>query len=89
MPINRPRRFIWRVYKEVQRGESVRPRETRHCDSREARVKKHLETLYRKKPSSNQPHEKSRKILRNFSAREFLRNFSSNAFKPLPNLFSE
>ena len=82
MPINRPRRFI-------RRGESVRPRETRHCDSREARVKKDFEKLYRKNPSSNEPHEKSRKILRNFSAREFLRNFSSNAFKPLPNLFSE
>ena len=53
MPINRPRRFIWRVYKEVQRGESVRPRETRHCDSREARVKKYFETLHRKKPCSD------------------------------------
>ena len=53
MPMNRPRRFIRRVYKEIQRGESVRPRDTRHCDSREARVKKDFETLYRKKPSSN------------------------------------
>ena len=53
MPINRPGRFIRRVYKEIQRSESVRPRETRHCDSREARVKKDFETLYRKKPSSN------------------------------------
>ena len=89
MPMNRPRRFIRRVYKEIQRGESVRPRETRHCDSREARVKKDFEKLYRKNPSSNEPHEKSRKILRNSSARECLRNFSSNAFRPLPNLFSE
>ena len=53
MPMNRPRRFIRRVYKEIQRGGSVRPKETRHCDSREARVKKDFETLYRKKPSSN------------------------------------
>ena len=52
MPIKWPGRFIRRVYKEIQRGESVRPRETRHCDSREARVKKDFETLYRKKPSS-------------------------------------
>ena len=53
MPINRPGRFIRRVYKEIQRGGSVRPKETRHCDSREARVKKDFETLHRKKPSSN------------------------------------
>ena len=53
MPINRPGRFIRRVYKEIQRGGSVRPRETRHRDSREARVKKAFETRYRKKPSSN------------------------------------
>ena len=48
MPKNRPGRFIRRVYKEIQRGESVRPRETRHCDSREARAKKDFEILYRK-----------------------------------------
>ena len=53
MPINRPRRLIGRVYKEIQRGESVSPRKPRHCDSREARVKKDFETRYRKKPSSN------------------------------------
>ena len=54
MPKNRPGRFIRRVYKEIQRGGSVRPRETRHRDSREARVKKDFETLCRKKPSSNE-----------------------------------
>ena len=54
MPINRPRRFIRRVYKEIQRGESVRPSETRHCDSREARVKKAFKAFYRKKHFSNE-----------------------------------
>ena len=48
MPINRPGRFIRRVYKEIQRGGAVRPRETRHRDSREARAKKDFEILYRK-----------------------------------------
>ena len=52
MPINHPGRFIRRVYKEIQCGGSVRPRETRHRDSREARLRKYFETLYRKKPSS-------------------------------------
>ena len=53
MPINRPGIFVRRVYKEIQRGGSVQPRETRHRDSREARLRKDFETLYRKKPSSN------------------------------------
>ena len=53
MPKNRPGRFVRRVYKEMQRGGSFRPRETRHLDSREALVKKDFETLYPKKPSSN------------------------------------
>ena len=48
MPINRPGRFIRRVYEEIQRGGSVRPRETRHRDSREARLRKDFETFCRK-----------------------------------------
>ena len=48
MPTNRPRRFMRHAYKEIQRRESVRPKGTRHCDSREARAKKDFEILYRK-----------------------------------------
>ena len=48
MFINRPRRFKRRIYKEIQRGESVRPRDTRHCDSREAREKKMLKHVIAK-----------------------------------------
>ena len=48
MFINRPRRFKRRIYKEIQRGESVRPRDPRHCDSREAREKKMLKHVIAK-----------------------------------------